>query len=130
MSTQLNRVTIPADGSEQVEIGGLGIVWKIEGAEAGRRFPGVHPPLAHTPPPAPPHAALPVHGAAPARAAEPAPVPARFAAVPQWVEPTWGNRLKPKPGLHELCRGAGLRIVEETVFSRFYIGVAQKSEKG
>ena len=46
MSVQLDRVTIPADGSEQVEIGGLGIVWKIEGAETGERFSVVHHPLA------------------------------------------------------------------------------------
>ena len=46
MSVQLNRVTIPADGSERVEIGGLGIVWKIEGIEAGERFSVVHHPLA------------------------------------------------------------------------------------
>jgi mannose-6-phosphate isomerase-like protein (cupin superfamily) len=46
VSAQLDRVTIPADGSEHVEIGGLGIVWKIEGAEAGERFSVVHHPLA------------------------------------------------------------------------------------
>ena len=46
MSTQLGRVTIPADGSESVELGGLGIVWKIEGAEADGRFSVVHHPLA------------------------------------------------------------------------------------
>ena len=54
-------------------------------------------------------------------------MPSRFAALAQWFELTWGNRLNTKPELHELCRGAGLRIVEETVFSRFYIGVAEKS---
>ncbi len=46
MSAQLDRVTIPADGSESVELGGLGIVWKIEGAEADGRFSVVHHPLA------------------------------------------------------------------------------------
>ena len=46
MSVQLGRVTIPAEGSEQVEIGGLGIVWKIEGGEAEGRFSVVHHPLA------------------------------------------------------------------------------------
>ncbi len=46
MTVQLGRVTIPADGSERVDIGGLGIVWKIEGAEAGERFSVVHHPLA------------------------------------------------------------------------------------
>jgi mannose-6-phosphate isomerase-like protein (cupin superfamily) len=46
MSVQLARVTIPPEGSEHVEIGGLGIVWKIEGAEAEDRFSVVHHPLA------------------------------------------------------------------------------------
>ncbi|WP_348177959.1 cupin domain-containing protein [Gaiella sp.] len=46
MSAQLERVMIPADGSEHVELGGLGIVWKIEGAEADERFSVVHHPLA------------------------------------------------------------------------------------
>jgi mannose-6-phosphate isomerase-like protein (cupin superfamily) len=55
MSAQVDRITVPADGSECVEIGGLGIVWKIEGAEAGGRFSVVHHPLA-------PHAlAAPLH---------------------------------------------------------------------
>ena len=46
MSVQLDRDTIPADGSERVEIGGLGIIWKIEGAAADGRFSVVHHPLA------------------------------------------------------------------------------------
>ena len=46
MAVQVARVTIPVDGSEHVDIGGLGIVWKIEGAEAGERFSVVHHPLA------------------------------------------------------------------------------------
>jgi mannose-6-phosphate isomerase-like protein (cupin superfamily) len=45
VSVQTHRVTIPAEGSEHVELGGLGIVWKIEGAEAGGRFSVVHHPL-------------------------------------------------------------------------------------
>ena len=53
-------------------------------------------------------------------------MPTRFAALAQWFELTWGNRLNTKPELDELCRGAGLKIVEETIFSRFYIGVAEK----
>jgi SAM-dependent methyltransferase len=53
-------------------------------------------------------------------------MPARFAALAQWFELTWGNRLNTRPELDELCRGAGLEIAEETVFSRFYIGVATK----
>jgi mannose-6-phosphate isomerase-like protein (cupin superfamily) len=46
MATRLDRITIPADGSEHVEIGGLGIVFKIEGDEADERFSVVHHPLA------------------------------------------------------------------------------------
>jgi quercetin dioxygenase-like cupin family protein len=46
MAVQVARVTIPVEGSEHVAIGGLGIVWKIEGAEAGERFSVVHHPLA------------------------------------------------------------------------------------
>lgn len=46
MAVQTGRVTIPAGGSDKVELGGLGIVWKIAGAEAGGRFSVVHHPLA------------------------------------------------------------------------------------
>jgi len=46
MSAQVGRVTVPEAGGERVAIGGLGIVWKIEGAEAGERFSVVHHPLA------------------------------------------------------------------------------------
>jgi mannose-6-phosphate isomerase-like protein (cupin superfamily) len=46
VSAQLETVTIPAGGRESVDLGGLGIVWKIEGAEAGERFSVVHHPLA------------------------------------------------------------------------------------
>jgi mannose-6-phosphate isomerase-like protein (cupin superfamily) len=46
VSVHTDRVTIPADGGERVDLGGLGIVWKIEGAEAGTRFSVVHHPLA------------------------------------------------------------------------------------
>jgi mannose-6-phosphate isomerase-like protein (cupin superfamily) len=46
MSVQLDRISIPTDSSERVDLGGLGIVWKIEGAEAGERFSVVHHPLA------------------------------------------------------------------------------------
>jgi quercetin dioxygenase-like cupin family protein len=49
------RIAIPAESSERVDLGGLGIVWKIEGAETGERFSVVHHPLA-------PHAlAAPLH---------------------------------------------------------------------
>jgi cyclopropane fatty-acyl-phospholipid synthase-like methyltransferase len=53
-------------------------------------------------------------------------MPARFAALAQWFELTWGNRLNTRPELAELCANAGLALGEETTFSRFYIGVAQK----
>jgi mannose-6-phosphate isomerase-like protein (cupin superfamily) len=43
---QTTRISIPADSSERVDLGGLGIVWKIDGAEAGQRFSVVHHPLA------------------------------------------------------------------------------------
>src|SRR3954471_13578704 len=46
MSVQVGRVTIPAEGSERVDLGGLGIVWKIEGAAVEGRFSVVHHPLA------------------------------------------------------------------------------------
>jgi SAM-dependent methyltransferase len=53
-------------------------------------------------------------------------MPTRFAALAQWFELTWGNRLNTRPELAELCANAGLRLGEETTFSRFYIGVAEK----
>ena len=53
-------------------------------------------------------------------------MPMRFAALAQWFELTWGNRLNTKPELAELCADAGLRLADETTFSRFYIGVAEK----
>ncbi|MBA3736024.1 MAG: cupin domain-containing protein [Actinobacteria bacterium] len=46
MATRLDRVTIPSAGGERVDLAGLGIVWKIEGAEANERFSVVHHPLA------------------------------------------------------------------------------------
>ena len=46
MTTQLDRISIAADEGERVDLGGLGIVWKIEGAEADGRFSVVHHPLA------------------------------------------------------------------------------------
>ena len=62
----------------------------------------------------------------PATDAELRNMPARFAALAQWFELTWGNRLNTRAELDELCRGAGFGIAEETTFSRFYIGVAEK----
>jgi mannose-6-phosphate isomerase-like protein (cupin superfamily) len=46
MSVRVDRTSIPAESSERVDLAGLGIVWKIEGGEAGKRFSVVHHPLA------------------------------------------------------------------------------------
>ena len=46
MTVQLDRISVPADGGDRVDLGGLGIGWKIEGAEACERFSVVHHPLA------------------------------------------------------------------------------------
>jgi mannose-6-phosphate isomerase-like protein (cupin superfamily) len=43
---QSTSITIPPGGRESVDLSGLGIVWKIEGAETGERFSIVHHPLA------------------------------------------------------------------------------------
>lgn len=53
-------------------------------------------------------------------------MPTRFAALAQWYEVTWGNVVNTRTELHALCRDAGLRVTEETGFSRFHILVAAK----
>jgi SAM-dependent methyltransferase len=53
-------------------------------------------------------------------------MPARFAALAQWYEVTWGNVVDSRTRLHELCQDAGLQVTEETAFSRFTIMVATK----
>ncbi len=53
-------------------------------------------------------------------------MPTRFAALAQWYEMTWGNVVNSRAELDRMCAAAGLRIVEETVFSRFAILVATK----
>lgn len=53
-------------------------------------------------------------------------MPTRFAALAQWYEVTWGNVVNTRSELLALCREAGLRVVEETGFSRFHILVAVK----
>lgn len=40
------RISIPVDSSERFDFGGLGVQWKIEGAESDGRFSVVHHPLA------------------------------------------------------------------------------------
>jgi mannose-6-phosphate isomerase-like protein (cupin superfamily) len=46
MASQTDAITIPAGGGDQVSLGGLGVVWKIEGAATDERFSVVHHPLA------------------------------------------------------------------------------------
>ena len=53
-------------------------------------------------------------------------MPKRFAALAQWYELTWGNRINTRTELQALCEDAGLAVVEETGFSRFHIMVARK----
>lgn len=53
-------------------------------------------------------------------------MPTRFAALAQWYELTWGNQVNTRTELHCLCSNAGLRVDEETTFSRFHIIVATK----
>jgi hypothetical protein len=53
-------------------------------------------------------------------------MPARFAALAQWYELTWGNVVDTATTLRERCREAGLEVTEETTFSRFTIMVAAK----
>jgi mannose-6-phosphate isomerase-like protein (cupin superfamily) len=45
METRVDTITIPRDGGDHVELGGLGVVWKIEGAATEGRFSVVHHPL-------------------------------------------------------------------------------------
>jgi SAM-dependent methyltransferase len=53
-------------------------------------------------------------------------MPKRFAALAQWYEVTWGNRVSTRSELVELCTGAGLEVTSETAFSRFHIILATK----
>ncbi|MCC6711863.1 MAG: cupin domain-containing protein [Candidatus Dadabacteria bacterium] len=40
------KIAIPPDGGDSFDFGGLGVHWKIEGEETGKRFSVVHHPLA------------------------------------------------------------------------------------
>lgn len=53
-------------------------------------------------------------------------MPARFGAVAQWFELTWGNEIDTRSTLVERCERAGLRVIDETTFSRFLILVAER----
>ncbi len=59
MTRAPGTVTIPADSHERVDLSGLGIVWKIDGADADGRFSVVHHPLAPACPCRPPPPAHP-----------------------------------------------------------------------
>ena len=54
-------------------------------------------------------------------------MPTRFAALAQWFELTWGNRVNTRSELDALCAQAGLRVWADTSFSRFTILVAEKA---
>ncbi len=45
-TTQTKSIAIPPDSAERAELGGLGIVWKIDGVHTDERFAVVHHPLA------------------------------------------------------------------------------------
>ena len=54
-------------------------------------------------------------------------MPSRFTTVAQWFESTWGNRIDTAAELRARVARAGLRLTDETTFSRFTILVAEKS---
>jgi cyclopropane fatty-acyl-phospholipid synthase-like methyltransferase len=54
-------------------------------------------------------------------------MPKRFAALAQWFELIWGNKVNTRSELVSLCEGAGLKVAEEIGFSRFHIIVATKA---
>src|SRR4029077_21201232 len=43
---QTTSITITADAGDQVDLGGFGVAWKIEGTATGERFSVVHHPIA------------------------------------------------------------------------------------
>lgn len=53
-------------------------------------------------------------------------MPTRFAALAQWFELTWGNRIDTRTAVDALCAQAGFRIVAESKYSRFAILVAER----
>jgi SAM-dependent methyltransferase len=54
-------------------------------------------------------------------------MPTRFAALAQWFELTWGNRVNTRSELDALCAQAGLRVWADSAFSRFTVLVAEKA---
>ena len=53
-------------------------------------------------------------------------MPTRFAALAQWYEVSWGNVVDTRSALHARRQEAGLRVTEETSFSRFSIIVGHQ----
>jgi cyclopropane fatty-acyl-phospholipid synthase-like methyltransferase len=53
-------------------------------------------------------------------------MPKRFAALAQWYEVTWGNRVNTRTELIQMCQTAGLEVTSESSFSRFHIVLATK----
>lgn len=49
-----------------------------------------------------------------------------YAVMAQWYELTWGNIINTREGIHALLARQGLRVVDETSFSRFYVVTAEK----
>lgn len=49
-----------------------------------------------------------------------------FAVMAQWYGTTWGNRINTRTEIHELLAQQGLRVIDETSLSRFYIVTAEK----
>ncbi|MBI3967021.1 MAG: class I SAM-dependent methyltransferase [Chloroflexi bacterium] len=49
-----------------------------------------------------------------------------FAVMAQWYELTWGNVVNTREEIHALLSTQGLRIVDETSLSRFYIVTAEQ----
>ncbi len=52
-----------------------------------------------------------------------------FAVMAQWFEMTWGNRINTKAQIHALLADHGLRVVDETSLSRFYVVTAEKASQ-
>lgn len=49
-----------------------------------------------------------------------------YAVMAQWYEMTWGNIINTKEEIHAMLAEQGMRIVDETSLSRFYIVTAEK----
>jgi SAM-dependent methyltransferase len=65
------------------------------------------------------------YASSPAELRDPAVI---FSVMAQWYELTWGNLVNTREEIHGLLAENGLRIVDETALSRFYIVTAEKVE--